>query len=244
MILIPRLRKVLLIISVIFLPVTLYYLSPFMLIHGARQHIITGSLVVFIILMFVGMFFGRFFCGWFCPIGAISEIIATFLHTEKVSHKYHWTKFLIFGCLIGLFTLLWFKEGNIPLQFDFFFRTSNGISVYNLHGVLVLTILVIVLLFMTSIFGKRSFCHYVCWVSPFMIIGQRIRILFTGYKGFVPSLNTEKCISCGKCKRICVMSLVDMDNRKSNTFKDECIACGECMEACPENAFTMPWSKQ
>ena len=87
------------------------------------------------------------------------------------------------------------------------------------------------------IFGRRAFCHYVCWMSPLMIIGTKI-------KNFIklPSLRLKadktKCISCKICTKNCQMSL-DVEYMVKNDKMDqaECILCGACVDFCPKKVI-------
>ncbi|WP_353093044.1 electron transfer flavoprotein subunit alpha [Tissierella praeacuta] len=45
-----------------------------------------------------------------------------------------------------------------------------------------------------------------------------------------------KCISCGKCVRVCPFEAIDMVNKKAK-INEKCTACGQCVEACPVNAI-------
>jgi len=76
---------------------------------------------------------------------------------------------------------------------------------------------------MSFVGGKRAFCHYVCWMAPFMIIGTKIGTLLR-----LPSLkllaDKDKCINCGLCNKNCVMSLNVSGMVQKNSMKNsECI---------------------
>ena len=47
----------------------------------------------------------------------------------------------------------------------------------------------------------------------------------------------EKCISCGKCKRVCPMNVDVTDNSRKRKNGTECILCMECVKNCPKNAL-------
>ncbi len=69
-----NLRKWLLIISFILLPVTLVYISPIIILMGAAEGIATGSMILFITIFFLSLVVARLWCGWLCPMGAWQEI--------------------------------------------------------------------------------------------------------------------------------------------------------------------------
>ena len=57
-------RRLLLIISMLLFPVTIWYMSPYLIIQGAMEGIVTGSFIVFALMLLGSVLFGRLFCGW------------------------------------------------------------------------------------------------------------------------------------------------------------------------------------
>lgn len=47
----------------------------------------------------------------------------------------------------------------------------------------------------------------------------------------------EKCISCGKCKKVCPMNVDMTDNSRKRKNGTECILCMECVKTCPRKAL-------
>jgi len=70
-----KIRKLILIIALLLLPIIMWYLSPAVIIIGANNGIITGSFIVFMLMLFGTMIFGRLFCGYICPAGGLQECI-------------------------------------------------------------------------------------------------------------------------------------------------------------------------
>ena len=56
---------------------------------------------------------------------------------------------------------------------------------------------------------------------------------------FIPEINNETCIKCGKCQRICPVSCIEKhtDSETGRTFlspnPDICLGCGVCVRNCP-----------
>ena len=69
-----RLRRAALLVSLLLFPVILNYLSPYVIIDGASQGIINGSLVMFGLFFLSSLFLGRLWCSWLCPAGGLGEM--------------------------------------------------------------------------------------------------------------------------------------------------------------------------
>ena len=51
------------------------------------------------------------------------------------------------------------------------------------------------------------------------------------------TIDAEKCIACGKCKRVCPAEAIEGERKvKHKILQDKCVRCGACFEACPVDA--------
>lgn len=230
-----KVRKAIGIISFLLFPITLYYFSPYLIILGAMKGIITGSFIVFTAMFILSLFFGRGFCGWLCPGGGLQECMILANDKKAKGGKLNWIKFAIWlPWVITIISLL--AIGGIK-EIDFFYHTNNGISVTNPFSYIIFYSVVFLIVIMSLTSGKRSFCHYVCWMAPFMILGTKIKQLFR-----YPSINLKadksKCIGCKQCNKKCPMSLeVEAMVSKNSMINSECILCGECIDICPKSVI-------
>ena len=77
---------------------------------------------------------------------------------------------------------------------------------------------------------NRAFCKYICPITVFlkpMSYYSLIRV----------KCDKEKCISCGKCTRVCPMNVDVTDNSRKRRNGTECILCMECVRNCPKDAL-------
>ena len=99
---------------------------------------------------------------------------------------------------------------------------------------------IVLLIFVPAIlFGKRVFCHYFCWMAPFMVLGTKLRRLLhlPGLHIMVKEKNA--CISCGKCDRECPMGIeVSAKVAEGQICSAECIQCGACIDGCPKKVLS------
>ena len=87
--------------------------------------------------------------------------------------------------------------------------------------------------------GKKGFCHYGCWMAPFMIIGTKAKERLK-----LPSLRLKadrfQCIDCKRCNKNCPMSLdVNSMVTKSDMSNSECILCLTCVDNCPKGVISL-----
>lgn len=77
-----RIRKLILITSLLLFPITLYYFSPALIINAGLNGIINSSFIVFVFLFLLSIPFGRLFCSYLCPAGGLQECV--FAVNEKI----------------------------------------------------------------------------------------------------------------------------------------------------------------
>ena len=51
----------------------------------------------------------------------------------------------------------------------------NGVSVYDAQSLFVLVFFVGLIASLSMALGKRAFCHYGCWMAPFMVVGTKVK---------------------------------------------------------------------
>ena len=70
---------------------------------------------------------------------------------------------------------------------------------------------------------NRAFCKYICPITIFLKPMSYFSL-------FRVKCNKDKCISCGKCSRVCSMNVDIMDNSRKRKNGTECILCMECIK--------------
>ena len=197
-----KIRSSIIAISFFLFPATYFYFSPYMVIEGTLNRVICGSFIFFLFLFVQALFLGRAFCGWVCPAGGGQDII-TGIHSTKIT-KGKWLKWLIWIPWIATIVALAIKNNGYEKIVPFY-QTTNGLSIDEAHDLIVYLIVLGLILVPAFIFGRRAFCHTICWIAPFMIIGRKIRNLL-----HLPALQLKstsvKCTNCSLCTQKCPMS--------------------------------------
>ena len=236
-------RKMILIISMLLFPITIWYVSPYLIIQGAMEGIVTGSFVVFISLLILSIFFGRLFCSWICPVGCLQECLSS---VNNKNPKQGWKNYIKYGIWIVWFStiILCFIFRKNEIKIDFLYMTDHGISVAEISNYVIYYGVIILVFIPAVLFGKRIFCHYFCWIAPFMVIGTKIR-KFLHLPGVHIEYDKNKCISCNKCSNVCPMGIdVAQTIKEEKRIEKECIQCSNCVDNCPKKALALKWGRR
>lgn len=111
-------------------------------------------------------------------------------------------------------------EGAIPLSLaSTSIRSALG-SLFAWKSCVLAAVIILSILF------YRPFCKWICPLGAFYAWFNRISLLQL-------QVDQNKCISCGKCGRVCKMDVAVPQTPNHN----ECIRCGACITACPTQAI-------
>lgn len=196
-----------------------------------------------LILLFGGLL-GRWICGWLCPFGLLQELLYK-IPSKKAKLSGNWKKLswvrypvlIIFVIILPMFVVniagigspAFCKyicpagtiEAALPLMLS---DTSLFLSVgwlFFLKAGIALSVII------GSIYLFRPFCRILCPLG--LIYGWLNKVSL-----YQMEIDTDKCISCGKCQVVCKL---DVEIYKNPTSM-ECIRCGECKPVCPTQAIT------
>jgi ferredoxin-type protein NapH len=232
-----RIRKALVILAFLSFPVTMNYLSPYVIIDGAMNRVVNGSPIMFGLMFVSALFFGRAWCGWVCPGGGMQEIVEPVNSRPVNGKKIDWIQWLIWIPWISLIVFFVVQAGGYQTV-NLLYHTQNGISVAGsaerpiVFAYLIYYVVVGLFVGLAIIVGRRAGCHTICWMAPFMMAGRKLGNLFKW-----PRLRLEaepaKCTNCLQCVKTCPMSLqVNEMVKQANLENSECILCGSCVDGC------------
>ena len=61
--------------------------------------------------------------------------------------------------------------------------------------------------------------------------------------GFLPVLNADSCIGCGKCEKVCQVEVIKMNEKAGAKVpvidEDLCLGCGLCVRSCPNKSLSL-----
>jgi len=212
--------------------------TPYLIVDGASQRIVNGSLIVFALMFVAALVLGRAWCGWACPVAGLQEVLFAVRDNPARGGKLDWIKWAIWIPWVGLIVAMVVMAGGYRAVNPLHSMEDGLISADRLipHFVIYYGIVgLVVILSLTA--GRRAFCHYVCWMAPFMIIGRKIRNLLA-WPALRLKPETDKCVKCQQCTETCPMSLAVQDMVLAGAMeRTECILCGNCVDICPKDAI-------
>ncbi len=168
--------------------------------------------------IFGPLLFGRGWCGYACWTAMVLDFLP-YKIPRQPRRKIGWIRYITFAAsLIFVAALFLAKVGNIERIMFWAFIIGNVVY----YGVgIVLAV---------ALQDNRAFCKYICPITVFlkpMSYFSLVRI----------QCDTKKCVSCGKCKKVCPMDVDITDNSRKRKNGTECILCMECVKNCSKNAL-------
>ena len=216
-------------------------IGSFQAVVGSSKFSFSYYITGFLILL--GVLLGRVICGFLCPFGWFQELLHK-IPTKKLSTKklkpLTYLKYVVLLVMVVLLPVLVTNqlgmgdpffckylcpqgvlEGAIPLSLaNAGIRAALG-SLFTWKFIVLLTVIVL------SIVFYRPFCKWLCPLGAFYALLNKVSL-------FQMQVDQSKCVSCGKCAKVCKM---DVDVTKSPNHT-ECIRCGMCIRACPTDAVS------
>jgi ferredoxin-type protein NapH len=231
-----RVRKGLVILALLSFPVTMNFLSPYVIIDGAANGIVNGSLIMFGLMFLASLFLGRAWCGWVCPGAGLQEIIEPVNNRPVKGRKVDWIKWAIWIPWVSIIVWAVVRAGGYS-SVNFLHLTDTGISVDEPMKYIIYYIVVLLFVGLAAVVGRRAGCHTICWMAPFMMIGRWIRNRF-GWPSLRLTADASACSDCKLCTKNCPMSLdVNAMVQVEKMEDPECILCGTCVDNCSKKAI-------
>lgn len=233
-----KVRRTILAVLFLALPITLNYYSPYLMISGTAERVATFSLVLWLAIFATSLLIGRSFCGWGCPFNGLQQLWESvgvrplkrvrFLPAIKYAL---WTAWL--GGLVAVAVIAGGWSTFRPL-----YMTEYGVSVTD-PGNLITYFMLVGLTLAPLALGRRGFCRYLCPFGVWGIVGERVGALLR-----IPRLRLEAspecCTACGSCSKVCPMQLPVTDMVKSGSMRaTECFMCETCVDTCPNGVIRL-----
>ena len=170
--------------------------------------------------IFGPLMFGRGWCGYACWTAMILDLLP---FKEPANPSKHWgiIRYFIFGAsllFVGLLFILHVPNKEKIMWWSFII----GNLLYYAVGIAIAYVCK----------DNRAFCKYICPITVFLKPMSYFSL-------FRIKVNKTKCISCGKCEKVCPMNVEVPNNSRKKKNSTECILCMKCVEKCPKNALKL-----
>jgi polyferredoxin len=236
-----RLRKALVIFAFLTFPVTMNFLSPYVIIDGAANGIVNGSLIMFGLMFIASLFLGRAWCGWVCPGAGMQEIVEPLNGRPLNGPKIDWIKWAVWIPWVSIIVWAVVRAGGYQ-SVNFLYLTDTGISVDQPAKYIIYYVVVFLFIGLAAFAGKRAGCHTICWMAPFIMIGRWISNRL-GWSALRLKADALACSDCKLCTKTCPMSLEVSKMVLSGAMENsECILCGTCVDNCAKKAIRYSFS--
>ena len=176
-----------------------------------------GVLHYAIAKIFGPLLFGRGWCGYACWTAMILDLLP-YRTPASPRKSIGWIRYVMFVLSLTLVILLMYL-GKANKTTMFYLFVAGNVLYYAVGIILALVLK-----------DNRAFCKYICPITVFLKP-------MSYYSLFRVKCDKKKCISCGKCKRVCPMDVDVTDNSRKRKNGTECILCMECVKNCPKGAL-------
>lgn len=195
------------------------------------KKIFPASMVLLFSTIVLAIFFHRGFCGWICPLGTLQELFSKIGRFFKIKQnplpenidKY--LKYLKYVILLVIIYFTW-KTGELVFnEYDPWAAYAHIPAGFDeLFGEFLFGSIFLIMALFGSIWIPQNWCKYFCPMGAFLAICARVN--FSAI-----NRDKEKCINCGKCTKVCPVSIEVAKLDKISTV--ECYQCGDCINICP-----------
>ena len=168
--------------------------------------------------IFGPLIFGRGWCGFACWTAMILDLLP-YKIPQQPRKKWGWIRYLTF-VLSFIFVSGLFLAQVKNMEQIMFWLFLIGNSLYYIVGIFLAF----------ALKDNRAFCKYICPITVFLKPASYFSLLRI-------KCDKSKCVSCGKCKKVCPMNVDVTDNSRKRKNGTECILCFECKKVCPKNAL-------
>lgn len=168
--------------------------------------------------IFGPLVFGRGWCGYACWTAMILDFLP-YKVPEQPRRKIGFIRYITFALSLFFVAALFLCQVGNPERIMFWSFLVGNILYYAVS---------IILAFAFK--DNRAFCKYICPITVFLKPMSYFSLLRI-------KCDRDKCVSCGKCKRVCPMDVDITDNSRKRKNGTECILCMECVKNCPKKAL-------
>lgn len=205
----------------------LVYLGIFsrenMQIEGFWYYLFLGvfeaAVIHYVIAKILGpLFFGRGWCGYACWTAMVLDLLP-YQTPRRPRKRIGFIRYFVFaGSLLFVGSLFLLRVPGMETILFWSFLIGNAL--YYAVGIGLAL----------ALKDNRAFCKYICPITVFLKPASYFALVRV-------KTDTAKCVSCGKCKKVCPMDVDMTDPTRKRANGTDCILCFRCVEECPRGAL-------
>lgn len=171
--------------------------------------------------IFGPLMFGRGWCGYACWTAMVLDLLPFKQPEGERKQRLGLFRYLLFALSL-VFAASLFLLGAENKERIMWYAFLIGNAVYYAAG--------IALAFAFK--DNRAFCKYLCPITVFLKPASSLSLMRI-------EADVKKCVSCGKCRRVCPMNVEPDIPFKIRRNRTECILCLACVQNCPTKALEL-----
>ncbi len=206
----------------------------------------TSALIVWVALTLI---FGRLYCSWFCPMGSMQDFFArlprltrklAFRHRYRFSRpknrlRYAWLAIVVGTACAGAGIFLSLFDpysafGRVVSRLVaplWRWMWGNPLAVSSVAA-FVVALATIAVIGAIAAWRGRLYCNTFCPVGSSLSLLSR-------YSFFHFDIDTDLCVNCGACGRVCKAECIDQSDHVVDSSR--CVMCFNCVAVCNEKAI-------
>jgi len=246
---------------------TIHYFLGWMAKIQFLPALLAMNAAIVVSLIIVTLVLGRVYCSIICPLGVMQDIFGYFGRmSRKNSYSYSPAKNILRYTILALFIVaivagagsavalfapysaygriaqnllspLWIGGNNL---LAYFAERADSYAFYTVPvwikstATFVVAAVTFVAIGILAWRGGRTYCNTICPVGTILGILSRFSLLR-------PTIDTDKCNSCGLCSRGCKASCIDSNSHTIDYSR--CVACMDCLENCKKGAIKYTYKR-
>jgi len=224
-------------------PVFFRYFAIGFIWHSVYWGVITFVMLIWVFFILISPIFGRIGCGWFCFMGTCADLAS---EHSLIKMKWHkpiiWLRLSLLVIFLGSCISFYFLNRGAGVSYDFMLQPTFLKPDFNGHYKMVWAIDVSSALFIGLCLERRWGCKNVCFMGLLCSVGA-------SYSRLIPVVDTDRCVSCGRCEKGCPVRIPINDyiiRNKGLVTNSECLVCGKCVSECKVDAIKLKfvWNRR
>lgn len=213
--------------------------------------LLSGSLVCLIFWVAATLIYGRIYCSAVCPLGTAMDCAAAaerLLSRRRRNYRYRDPLPVLRFVFLLLAVVCIFLGGPlVPTMLDPYTNYARMVEEFIVHplglqsegmrftlSTLAIASASMLLITVFSWRRGRILCNTVCPVGTVLSLPARKAV-------FHADINTDKCINCGECERVCKAECINLIDHTVDISR--CVVCFDCMAVCPNGAITYRYGR-